>query len=286
MSAPLFAVVLGVAQDAGHPQAGCRKACCRDAWNDPSLRHHAACLAIVDPVSNQRWLLDASPDLPQQLAMLSRISPGSLSGILLTHAHIGHYTGLMHLGREAMDAKVIPVWAMPRMTQFLSENEPWSSIIRQGHVQMRPLSAGEAVRLNERVQITPLLVPHRDELSETVGFLVEGPERKLLFLPDIDKWERWKTSIESVIARVDVALVDGTFFANGEIEGRDMSQIPHPFIEESIARFSSMPAAHRDRVRFIHLNHTNPALFPDSEAAKVIRAAGLHVAQEGEQHPL
>jgi len=282
--------VLGIAQDAGFPQAGCRKECCRAAWQQAALRRYASCLAIVDPVSDQKWLLDCTPDFRDQLRLLETSErPASaqvLDGIFLTHAHIGHYAGLIHLGREVMGADGITVYAMPRMTQFLSTDGPWDQLVTLKNITLQPMTADRAVRLNERLSVTPLLVPHRDEYSETVGFIVSGPQRRVLYLPDIDKWEKWDRSIERQVQSVDVAYLDGTFFGNGEIPGRDMSQIPHPFIEESLQRFGAQSATVRSRVRFIHLNHTNPALHEDSAARRLIEQAGCHMAVQGERQAL
>ncbi len=284
-----YIVILGIAQDAGYPQTACRRDCCRAAWSNPELRRLVSCLAIVDPTSNQRWIIDATPDLREQVQRLDAITRHEtatnrteLTGIFLTHAHIGHYTGLMQLGREVIGDAAIPVYAMPRMQAFLTDNGPWNLLITSGNIALRPLAADQPVILNDRLTITPMLVPHRDEFSETVAFRIDGPSRSILFIPDIDKWELWDRSIEDEIAKVDVAYLDGTFYANGEIPGRDMSQIPHPFIEESLRRFAPLPASHRARIRFIHLNHTNPALNPASDAAHHVRDAGFNIAHEGE----
>ncbi len=282
--------ILGVAQDAGHPQAGCYRPCCKAAWEDPALAHRIASLAILDPEAGQRWIIDASPDFPAQLRDLEhadgRASSSGPDGILLTHGHIGHYTGLMYLGREAMGAQRVPVYAMPRMQAFLEKSGPWELLSRLDNVSMKTLTPGEAVVLNERIQVRPIAIPHRGEYTETVGFIVRGPHRSVLYMPDIDKWERWGTRIEDVIAQVDRAYVDGTFFADGEIPGRSMAEIPHPFVVESIHRLSALPAAERDKVHFTHLNHTNPLLQPGSAASTQVREAGMHVAQEGERFGL
>ena len=205
-----------------------------------------------------------------------------LDGILLTHAHIGHYTGLQQLGREAIGERETAVYAMPRLSEFLRTNGPWSLLVSAGHIALRPLVADEPVRLNERLTVTPILVPHRDEYSETVGFRIAGPSRTVLFIPDIDKWEKWDRNVEDEIARVEVAYLDGTFFSAGELPGRDLSEIPHPLIEESMARFATLPPAVRARVRFLHLNHTNPALRADSDAARELTRRGFTLAVEGE----
>lgn len=284
-----FAVVLGIAQDGGYPQAGTKESA---AW-DPAQRRLVASLAVVDPSSGERWLVDCTPDFAQQLHRLDEVAPAQgtpgLAGILLTHAHVGHYAGLIHLGREAMGAHEVPVFAMPRMAEFLSKNGPWELLVRLKNVVVEPLRAGVAARLGARLTATPLLVPHRDEYSETVAFRIAGPTRTLLWLPDIDKWEKWDaqgTKLEDVLASVDVAYLDGTFFADGEIPGRSMAEIPHPFVRETIARLAHLPAAERRKVHFVHLNRTNPLVRRDAKARAEVAAAGMAVAEEGTREPL
>jgi pyrroloquinoline quinone biosynthesis protein B len=273
-----FVVVLGTGQDGGYPQAGTPPGA---AWSDQ--RRTAASLGIVDPASGERWIVEATPDFREQLHQLDIIAPRRtflLDGILLTHAHVGHYAGLIHLGREIMGARDVPVYAMPRMTEFLRTNGPWSQLVQLNNIALRPLADRAPVQLNPRISVTPLLVPHRDEYSETVGFIITGPRTRLLFLPDIDKWEKWDalgTRIEDVIGSVDVAYIDGTFYADGEVPGRSMAEIPHPFIAETIERITS-PAL-RAKTRFIHLNRTNPAAFPESAEARAVIRAGFRIAQ-------
>lgn len=285
-SAP-FIIVLGIAQDAGYPQAGCRRACCRAAWDDPARRRHVVSLAVVNPQTSQRWLLDASPDLPQQLHELDRVTPVSdgpgIDGIFLTHGHVGHYTGLMHLGREVMGTRGVPVHVMPRMRMFLTGSGPWSQLVALGNIDLTTMEEGRAVALGPGLRITPFLVPHRDEYTETVGFRIDGPSRSVLYLPDIDKWERWDVAIEELLEEVDVAYLDGSFFDGEELPGRDMSQIPHPFVIDSMRRWAELPEATRARVRFLHMNHTNPLLDPDSDASRAVREAGFRVARQGER---
>lgn len=282
-----YLLVLGNAQDGGAPQAGYPD---EPGWKDPAFRRHATSLAVVDPATGGRWLFDATPDFPEQLEALDRAAPPhgrpDLAGIFLTHAHIGHYSGLMYLGKEVIGAQDVPVWAMPRMAQFLTDNGPWQQLVRLHNIVLKPLVAGEAVPLDDSLQVTPILVPHRQEYSEVVGYRIRGPKSSVLFVPDIDSWEQWDgqgTRIEDEIAKVDIAYLDGTFFANGEIPGRDMSGFPHPFISASLARFAALPARERAKIRFIHLNHSNAALWPGTEARRKVEAAGCRVAEEGER---
>ena len=288
--APPYAVVLGTAQDGGLPHIGGRAPEDLAARRDPARRRLVSSLLIVDPASGGRWLIDATPDLTAQVeraeghpAARAGARPALFDGIFLTHAHIGHYLGLAQLGREAYGAQGVPVWGSAQMVEFLSRNAPWDQLVRLGNVRLERFTAGNPVTLAPGLSLTPLAVPHRAEYTDTHGFIVRGPRRAVFYLPDIDKWERWETPIETVLRQVDVALLDGTFFADGEIPGRSMAEIPHPFIAESLARFATLPAAERRKIVFTHLNHTNPAADPQSAARRKIEAAGMRVAVEGER---
>lgn len=292
-------VVLGIAQDGGVPQAG---SLADQRWGEANGQRMVACLGLLDPRTESVWMFDATPDFRRQLYdlhaeaegprwrwragnHLGEPKPRPLDGVFLTHAHIGHYTGLMFMGHESMGTDGVPVYAMPRMREFLERNGPWDQLVRYENIELRTLAAGEPVVLGEELSVTPFLVPHRQEYSEVVGYRIDGPSRSVLFIPDIDSWEEWDamgTRIEDMLARVDIAYLDGTFFADGEIPGRDMSGFPHPFITHSMARFAALPAEERAKVRFIHLNHTNPAMHGHGSARRVIERAGMRVADEGE----
>ncbi len=276
--------VLGIAQDAGYPQAGCARTCCEKVHRGEAQTRMPTCLALIEPRRQQAWLFEATPRFPEQLHQLSLNAPtAKLKGLFLTHGHIGHYAGLMYLGREAMGAAALPVYAMPRMAEFLRHNGPWDQLVRLNNIAIRPLAADTATRLSEDLRVTPFLVPHRDEYTETVGYLIEGPQRKVVFIPDIDKWERWSRPIEELVAEVDRLYLDGTFFDGAELPGRDMAEIPHPFISESMKRFAALPAEARAKIIFIHFNHTNAALLPESQTSAQVLAAGFGLAREGDQ---
>jgi len=269
--------VLGTAQDGGLPQFGCNEPRCDAARRDPSQRRFVTSLLLTDPRSGSRWLFDSSPDIREQLGSTH------VDGIFLTHAHIGHYLGLAQLGREVAGTHDMPVWAAPRMRDFLAHNGPWSLLVDTHAIELREMPLTGEVELAPDLHVSALVVPHRDEFSETLAFLIRGPHRTLLYLPDIDKWQRWDLRLEDVLARVDVALLDGTFFADGELPGRSMAEIPHPFVVETLERLRGAPPEVRAKVVFTHLNHTNPACDAGSEARSLIEAAGMRVATDGER---
>ena len=279
-----YVVVLGIAQDGGAPHAACTKDCCVDRWDNPRLHNMVSSIGIVDPSTDEVWMIDATPDFSMQLNTLTMDQKRLFKGVFLTHAHIGHYTGLMHLGREVMGANQIPVYAMPKMEAFLTKNGPWSQLVKLENIDIKSLKNGESVKLNKNLNITPFLVPHRDEFSETVGYKIEGPNKSLIFIPDIDKWEKWTENIQEIVEENDFSLLDGTFYDINELPGRDMSKIPHPFIVESMEALDDVRS--KSAVYFIHLNHTNPALNRYSNATRLIKSSGFDVAQRNQKFHL
>lgn len=276
-----FLVVLGVAQDAGYPQIGCDKDCCKKYWDKKITKQKVSCLALFDPATNQKWIFDATPDLTEQLHEADKLQKGDLSGIFLTHAHIGHYTGLMYLGREALNSNEIPVYAMPRMYEYLKSNGPWSQLISLKNIQLKKIKADSTIILTPEIAVTPFLVPHRDEFSETIGYGINVGNRSVLFIPDIDKWQKWNNDISALVTAYDYVFLDGTFYKDGELPGRNMDEVPHPFVQESLELFDALPANQKQKICFIHFNHTNPLLDKSSKEHKEVKSKGFNVAVEG-----
>lgn len=282
-------IVLGTAQDGGYPHAACNKECCAKYYSGAEKRHYVSCLALVDPVASQRWFFDCTPDFTLQLHALDTLYPADaigISGIFLTHAHIGHYTGLMYLGQEAMNCRNIPVYAMPRMRDFLENNGPWDRLVKMKNVELHDLANDMPVQLNERISVTPFRVPHRDEYSETVGYRISTKSKGAIFIPDIDKWEKWDVDLTQTVQQNDLLFIDGTFFKEGELPGLKMKEAPHPFIEETMHFLAHLPEGDKQKVHFIHLNHTNPALTRESTAISEIEALHFRVAEEMQEFRL
>ena len=289
-----YVVVLGTAQDAGIPQIAAHLPEDEAARRDPSRRRLVASLLIVDPAAGGRWLVDATPDVREQVERADAVAPRApqaaavgrpplFDAILLTHAHMGHYAGLLQLGREAYAAQGQLVLCSAKMAGFLSTQEPWASLVRLGHIRIQSFVSGVPQRLSPSVEITPLAVPHRGEISDTHAFLIRGPHRSMLYLPDIDRWNAWDRKLEDVLATVDVAFLDGTFFDETELPGRKLEEIPHPLIRLTLDRLAGLPEGERRKVFFLHLNHSNAAADPTSAARQRVTNAGMRVAEEGQR---
>lgn len=283
-------IVLGTIQDAGSPQAGCTKVCCKKLFQQPDKNRMVVSLGLMDAVNNKKYIFEATPNFSQQAKLLKHYAGFNTSetpdGIFITHAHIGHYTGLMYLGKEAMNADSIPVYAMPKLKIFLEQNGPWSQLVKNKNIALQLMADQQVIQLTGKLKVIPFTVPHRDEFSETVGYTIIGPNKKALFIPDIDKWQKWNKNIIEAIAAVDYAFIDATFFDAEEINNRDISTIPHPFIIESMKLFKDLPSAEKNKVYFIHFNHTNPVINKKSKQYRQVKQNGFNVAQVNTVFPL
>lgn len=283
MDSKVALVILGTIQDGGSPHIACDEDCCADLFENPDKNRRVASVGVVDFENNKKYLFDATPDMTEQMKMLKNFADPASSetpdGIFLTHAHIGHYTGLMYLGKEAMSSDNVPVYAMPLMKKFLENNGPWDMLVENENIKITELHNERGVKLTENIEVIPFYVPHRDEYSETVGYKISGPDKKVLFIPDIDKWDKWDKDIKEEIGKVDYAIVDGTFYSGEELDTRDISEIPHPFIIESMEKFEELPQNEREKVMFIHFNHTNPVINRDSPEAKEVMKQGFRLAE-------
>ena len=284
-----YVVILGIGQDAGVPQMGCESLFCRKAWKNAKLRQMVSSIALINPAKKERWIFDATPDLPEQFELLKEITndySNNISGIFLTHAHIGHYTGLMYLGRESMNSKEVKVYAMPRMKQMLETNAPWSQLVNIKNISLQLIENKRQTKLSEDLKVEPFLVPHRDEFSETVGFKIVSGNKSLVFIPDIDKWEKWSEKLEDVVRASDYVLIDGTFYADGEIN-RPMSEVPHPFVSETTELLKNLPLGEKNKVYFIHFNHSNPLVQEDNKRKiKELKTKGFNVTFQGQKFNL
>jgi len=108
-----------------------------------------------------------------------------------------------------------------------------------------------------------------------------GENQSIIHTPDIDKWEKWEQNIFQVVLNTDTALLDGTFYSQDELPHRDMSEIPHPFIVETIEQLFNLNTPNRNKVHFIHFNHSNPAIKKNNAASNLIRSKRFNVAREG-----
>lgn len=285
--------VLGTMQDAGLPHIYCECSNCLKAAEMTGPKRLVSSLGIVDEVTKEIFIIDATPDYPRQVRMLGRgdsSRPVKPEGILLTHAHMGHYLGLAYLGKEAAAAEGQRIWCTRSMYGFLADNQPYADMLKGGIMRAEMVKPGDTFRLNERLSARAFGVPHRGEYSDTVGYVIDSSGGRVMYLPDIDRWEGFEERFSLLMQRVDVAFLDGTFFSPDELEetgNRSMKEVPHPSIEETLRLMEGGVLSRGSaQIYFIHFNHTNPLLDEDSPVRKILSARDVGMAREGQSFRL
>ena len=279
-----FIYVLGNVQDAGLPHIGCSEEICINAYNENN-KYYTTSIALVDRLSQEYSLFDVTPDISDQLRIIENhifnkfILP---ENIFITHAHIGHYAGLMYFGREALGSKGVKVNVLPRMYDFISLNGPWSQLVNLENIALNKVNFRDNIEITPNLSVVPIKVPHRDEFSETAAFLILGPNKSALFLPDIDKWDKWSMNIVEMLSNVDYAFIDATFYSSDEIN-RNIEEIPHPLVMETMDLLSDLPYEQRNKVYFIHMNHTNLMIDINSEISRKVLQKGFNIARLGQK---
>ena len=279
-----YIFVLGNTQDAGAPHIGCEQEFCKKNYNS-NQDYFVTSIAVVDPKSRQFTLFEASPDITSQLNYISNLLFKRFTlpnNIYITHAHIGHYTGLMYLGRESLGASGVNVRVLPKMSDFLKNNGPWNQLIKLNNIDLEEIEFDKISSIFNNIEIIPVQVPHRDEYSETAGYIIKGKNKTALFIPDIDKWERWNKDINEMVKKYDYLLLDATFYDEKEIN-RDINEIPHPLVKESLDLFKNMSLNDKSKIYFIHMNHTNMMLDPESDLSKSVLSEGFNIARVGQK---
>ena len=290
LDSELQALVLGSVQDAGFPQVGCYSKRCNNgrALHAKGKGRYVSSLALVEPQAERFYLVDATPNITRQLDLIANPAfrkraeaRRPFDGIFLTHAHIGHYTGLAVLGTEGLGIQDTPVYCTEAMAEFLSSNQPWQLMVEQGRIKPQPLGFDRWHRIDEHLEVQLWKVPHRDEFADTVGFVFRGAASALLYPPAINSWTHWNTALAEAVASVDVAMLDGTFWSMDELPGRDIEDIPHPLMTQTMDALQGVVDEEEARVILTHLNNSNPALDKGGSQRAEIKRRGFEVAREG-----
>jgi len=283
--------VLGVSQDGGFPQAGCGADCCEAARKNPSQSKHPVSLGIVG-IDSSTHLIEATRDLAWQLNLWHSVDPvdGPLNSLWITHSHHGHIDGLGLFGREVINAKNLEVNCSKSLSKLIKNTPNWNLLIELGNIKINEFENLKPYTPSPKCGFTikPIKVPHRSELSDMHAFLIQGPNKNLLFLPDHDSWEKTlkfvnKTEILEWFdsENIDVALIDGTFWSSNELKGRNQTIVTHPPVNETLQligeKKDGMP-----EIKFTHLNHTNPLNNDFSDENKILKNMGWNVSKEGE----
>ncbi len=282
--------ILGTAQDGGYPQPNCDCKNCVKALNNNDLIRHPASLGILDIENKESYLIDPTFRLFEQLNMLNKTAQDNdfpkdhLKGIFITHAHMGHYPGLLFFGKEVINSNNLSVYTSKRFKNFLNNNQPWKLLVDNNNIKINTFEFGKEIELSDDLKIIPVEIPHRQELSDTAGFIIIGEDRSACYIPDIDRWDTFIEKFNIISEKVDLLFLDGTFYSNEElmeIRGRNIKDVPHPPIKETINKVQNkILKQNNSKIYFTHFNHTNPIL--DINYRDKMSLKGINFLEDGE----
>ena len=274
-------MILGIAQDGGVPHPGCYCDTCQFHWDNQIILSPTS-LAIFD--EKQLHLIDVTRNLDRQLR---KVGDRKVTDIWLTHGHIGHVDGIGLFGKEVMNVKNVKLHASKSMIELIQDSPKWNKLIEDDILIPTQFNSNQSTKVSENLEITPIQVPHRDELTDTHAFMIKGPEKSVLYLPDHDSWEETLGLVrqDSVTEWFDslgvgTVFLDGTFWSKNELSRQN--EVPHPPVVDSLERLGNLSGKDLE-VFFIHLNHTNPLLIPKSNEIKLLLDSGGRIPIEGQQ---
>jgi pyrroloquinoline quinone biosynthesis protein B len=282
--------VLGTAQDGGYPQPNCDCKNCTNAINNKDLVRNPASIGILDIENKSSYLIDPTFRLFEQLNMLNKTAAENnfpkdhIKGIFITHAHMGHYPGLLFFGKEVIDSNNLAVYTSKTLEKFLNENQPWKLLIDNKNIDIKSFEFENEINLSGNLKIIPIEIPHRQELSDTAGFIIEGKQKSGFYLPDIDSWKTFYDKFNEISIKADLLFIDGTFYSNEElmeIRGRNIKDVPHPPIKETINLLKNgVLKQNNSKIYFTHFNHTNKIL--DNDFKDDLKIEGIDFLKDGE----
>lgn len=211
-----------------------------------------------------RYLIEATPDINMQ------VRGRYIDGVFLPHFHLGHVNGLLYFGREGPDASSLNVYCGEHVEDFLMKNDPYRYLVDRNNIEIHNFKEGDAMDI-QGGQIA--IKEHDHQLQEkTTAYIVEGEEKTLYYLSDISELTE---DIKEAISDADIAIIDGTFYSDDEIDRYE--EVPHPTIEKSMDQLEDFDT----EILFTHLNHTNPALREGSEERQEVEDRGFQIAEAG-----
>src|SRR5581483_5803588 len=288
--------VLGSAAGGGFPQWNCNCAVCAAARNGHGRAQPRTQSSIAVRADRGPWyLVNASPDLRQQLAQLPRdrtkgLRETPIAGVVLTDAEIDHTAGLLLL-RESSEP--LRVYSSEAVRRALTDHYPVLVMLeRYCGVEWTPLDVGRDVVLDGVLELEsfstggdpPLYMAGDGAGMTAMGLTVRDRETGgvLTYAPAL---ERIDDEAARRFRESDYVFVDGTFWTNDELVSlglaeRDalaMGHLPISGPDGSLSTLRTLTA----KTVFVHVNNTNPILLDDSAERALVVESGVEVARDG-----
>ncbi|MFG1424921.1 pyrroloquinoline quinone biosynthesis protein PqqB [Roseixanthobacter glucoisosaccharinicivorans] len=285
--------LLGTAAGGGVPQWNCRcDVCARARAGDERVRVRTQCGFAVS-ADGARWLLvNASPDLRQQMLSTPDLAPqgegrsSPVQAVILTNGEVDHVAGLLSL----REGQKFALYATAQTHAVLDDNPIFDALARDvvTRIVLSPETEVEICGL----KVTPLMVAGKEPLylegrsdgeASTIALHLRHGTRTCLMVPNC---AAITDALRSACEGVDILFFDGTTFTDDEMirlglsrksAGR-MGHIPMTGPNGSLGAFAGLNIGRRI---YVHINNSNRVLIEGSSEHQQVRAAGWEIAHDG-----
>jgi pyrroloquinoline quinone biosynthesis protein B len=298
--------VLGSAAGGGFPQWNCAcPNCSRLRQGTLKGRARTQTQVAVSATPGSWFLLNASPDLRQQITLDRDLAPSSLRGspihsIILTSADTDSVMGLLHL-REFQPLRI---FATESVQRILNEENSLFRVLKRSDppVQWGKLQLGEPALIgggpqgNSEIRCRAISLPGHfpDYVSEqlraalredeaVIGLYLTQGDTNFFFAPTLPALN---DETKCAVGKSSIAMLDGTFWTDDELiqirgSGKTATEIGHIPLSGSDGMLQQMKSFQSTRRILVHLNNTNPVLDEESDAYRTLKEAGWEVAHDG-----
>ncbi|MGL3210110.1 pyrroloquinoline quinone biosynthesis protein PqqB [Bradyrhizobium sp. BR 1433] len=303
----LRVVVLGAAAGGGVPQWNCGCAVCRTARsNHPELQSTQASIAVSG--DGVHWfLVNASPDLRQQLIATPQLHPkhgalrhSPIAGVILTNGEIDAVAGLLSM----REGSPFTIYAHERVLAILRANSIFN-VLSDKNVDRRPIAVDQAFEpalpdgSPSGLEVLPFEVPGKgawylegkahpagaDGVGDTLGLRI-ADRRSSKYFYFLAACARVTDDLKSRLKGAPLVFFDGTVWRDDELiaaglgnkTGQGMGHIAMSGDQGAIASLAGLDIG---RKVFLHINNSNPALLGTSAERKAAEQAGWQIPSDG-----
>src|ERR1700716_627390 len=303
----LRVVVLGAAAGGGVPQWNCGcPVCLKARTTDPELQSTQTSIAIS--ADNEHWfLINASPDLRQQLIATPQLHPKAgqpiyspISGVILTNSEVDAVAGLLSM----REGSPFTIYAHPRVLAILKDNSIFN-VLSETNVRRQPIAIDEAFEPTlpdgspSGIEIVPFAVPGKsawylegkthpagdDGAGDTLGLRIgdKATGKSLYFLAACAEVT---DELKSRLAGASLIFFDGTVWRDDELIAAGLGNktgqgMGHIAMSGDTGASQALAGLDIGRKIFLHINNSNPALLRDSAERKIAERAGWQIPADG-----
>jgi pyrroloquinoline quinone biosynthesis protein B len=297
--------ILGAAAGGGFPQWNSNALGCRRARaGDPRAKSRTQASLAVSTDGDLWFLLNASPDLRQQIEVNVCLHPrhglrsSPIAGVVLTGGDVDAIAGLLTL----RERQPFTVYGTAQIHQVLDAN-PIFEVLARDVVTRQCISVDVPIPLSlpdgraSGLSVTLFPVPGKTPLyleeggvapliiegEQTVGALITDGSRRLFFIPGC---ARMTDALAQRLQGADVVLFDGTLWTDDEmlrasVGSKTGMRMGHMSVSGPNGTISAFETIDVRRKILLHINNSNPILLDDSSERAEVEANGWEVAYDG-----